>query len=265
MLHTMSFLNKYNRIDNQLSRSCGLWLRFALLSALLATYSAHAEETAPVSPVLVEQVEADATLKLSDGRWVMLDALEIPHPQQTVATLKTALEGKAITLTEEAFDRYGRVGAMVWQDGVLVQWQLVQSGAAMVLAMRPSDRLKDLLSAEAIARGKQMGMWADANWVIDHEAARKAVGSVKIVGGVVKAVAVKSGVGYINFGEDWKTDFSIHLPKATMRKFGKKALQKLVGQKVLVRGLIHDYYGPRITLYEPHMLDVYANATLTNH
>jgi|GEM_PF-1964724 len=259
MLDAMLFLNKYQRIDNPLSRICGFWLRFIVLSAFFATTQAWAKEPEPAVPVTVQRVEEDATLTLQDGRVVKLDMLEITDPKHTSAMLKPMLEGKSITLSNEQLDRYGKLVGMVWVEDRSVQHQLLQSGAAMVLATRPDKAVQALLDIEAIARKQRLGLWKNTEVMIEHEHARKAIGTVKIVSGVVRAVAVKSGVGYINFGEDWRTDFSIQLPKKTMRNFGKQALEALVGHKVFVRGLIHDYYGPRITLYDPNMLETHAD------
>lgn len=75
-----------------------------------------------------------------------------------------------------------------------------------------------------------------------------------LVQGRVQNLTILKNASYLNFGDDWKSDFTIYLPKATLKAFAPEALQALQGKTIQVRGWLHSYYGPRITLFNPDML-----------
>jgi hypothetical protein len=82
------------------------------------------------------------------------------------------------------------------------------------------------------------------------------IGEYGAVSGRVHSVAIKREQTYINFGEDWKTDFTVYVPKATMKKMTPEALALLAHRNVRVRGYIYDYNGPCITLLNPDQLEI---------
>jgi hypothetical protein len=74
---------------------------------------------------------------------------------------------------------------------------------------------------------------------------------------VLKAALVKGRV-YLNFGADWKSDFTVTLAPAVRRVFEAEGIDPLVydGKRVRVRGWIESYNGPMIEASHPEQIEV---------
>lgn len=60
----------------------------------------------------------------------------------------------------DAHDRYGRVLAYVWRDGVLLNWLMLRHGWAVVLTVPPNVQFVDYFTAaQERARNEQRGLW----------------------------------------------------------------------------------------------------------
>ena len=46
---------------------------------------------------------------------------------------------------------------------------------------------------------------------------------------------------YLNFGENYKTDFTVRIPKRAWKQFGD-----MDGKEITVRGVVREYNGPMI-------------------
>ena len=77
---------------------------------------------------------------------------------------KDLVEGKKVRLEfdEERFDPYGRTLAYVFVDGIFVNEQILRSGLARALIIKPNDRYAErLLKAEKEAKESRRGIWGD--------------------------------------------------------------------------------------------------------
>lgn len=141
-------------------------------------------------------------------------------------------------------DRYGiRVGYIGSDTGRLLQQDLIAAGAAMAYSPKRYERTQELLAI------------ASEHWLIDQAHAGDYLNHYRIVTGVVASVTIKPKQAYINFGEDWKTDFTIYIPQETLKQMDADQLQALEGKRVRVRGNIRSYGGPRIVLYDPVLME----------
>ncbi len=200
---------------------------------------------------------------------------EWPPQQNALQALSRLVNDKRIYLedikTQTAKDRYGRRHAHIivakgQEQEFWLQAALVSKGYARV---NPTSKniecQRVLLALEAKARREQKGLWANAAYKISasHKTRRllKDVGTFKLVHGRVQDVANKSGRIYLNFGKNWRTDFTVQITK-------KKALDhsqvwkstidnKLVGARVLVRGWVESKNGPLISIEHPLQLYVF--------
>ncbi len=160
-------------------------------------------------------------------------------------------------------DRYGRSLARIEDgEGNWLQAEWVQTGRAVVYAPQCADEeaVKKLFLLEAEAREHKHGIWAEDELTVSHEQADQHYGSFRRVGGVVKHVAVTKYGTYINFGEDWKTDFTGYVPKQSVALFSAEMLENLKDQFIYVRGPVYVYHGPRITLFHPSQLEIQDDA-----
>lgn len=83
------------------------------------------------------------------------------------------------------------------------------------------------------------------NWwktgAISYKAAGKHVGQLTIVKGRVLSTFQTREDLYLNFGADYKTDFTVRIPKREWKQFGD-----MKGKEITVRGVVREYNGPMI-------------------
>jgi len=251
-----------------------------LVLALLGGRPAHAG-TPPAPAALsalprggegvVAEVREDLTLRLTDGTVVRLALLLPPRPplgQKTWpplgkarALLAALVQGKAVTLhwPEPQWDRHGRRVAHVLRanDGLWVQEALVAAGLVQVLTFADERAAAAaLLHAEDDARTARRGLWTDpAFGVHDAGTAARTVGTFRIIEGTVLDTAEVRGRIYLNFGADWRTDFTVLIPPQAVKRFDTDPLA-LAGRRIRVRGWVQDYNGPLIEVTHPEAVEL---------
>lgn len=215
------------------------------------------------------------TIALKDGRIVRLAAIMAPKQGQAPTARRDALAaasrdalatlvlGRSVGLAPVAAtpDRYGRMRAhVVGEDGEWIQAALVVQGFARV-ATTPDARAgaAPLLTIEARARAAGRGLWAHRAFrVIPVEAASRAVGSFQIVEGRVRSAERRGGRVWLNFGTDWREDFSVLIAPSPRRLFVEAGLDPagLAGTMIRVRGWIASRNGPLIEATHPEQIEV---------
>lgn len=155
-----------------------------------------------------------------------------------------AIEGDA-KLSPVDQTRYGLPISYLTTSKGLLQAQLIRDGKAFVMTDNIYAHTQELLELEPpdIPVVKQ----EDAEMKMHHHA---------IIRGRVHAVTLTKEATYLNFSDDWKKDFTIHIPKQIAKRMGEQWLKNLKGKTLQVRGYIHAYYGARITLLNPQMMEV---------
>ncbi len=169
-------------------------------------------------------------------------------------------------------DRYGRALAQVYltaPDGRAVTWlqkSMVTAGMARVYPW-PGQIMdvQSLYEAERAARAENRGIWQhrktrgfyDLRTPEPHKLAQM-VDSVQIIEGIVVKTAKVYDRIYLNFGADYRSDFTIAIEKKYWKTFEKSGIDPmdLQGAKVRVRGFIELYGGPIIWLRDPRRLEV---------
>lgn len=187
-----------------------------------------------------------------------------PMADESRGALRALLENHAITLRlpTTAKDRNGRILAhLIRDDGLWIQQTMLQEGWARVYTF-PDNRLfaRELYAAEAIARGARRGLWSHADYALrspDPAALKADVGTFQIVEGKVVDAAKVRGRAYLNFGEDYRTDFTASIPPEAMAIFSaaKFDVLSLKGRSVRVRGYIRDFNGPSMDLSHPEQIE----------
>lgn len=223
----------------------------------------------------VEIVDGD-TLVLADGRQVRLVGIQAPKlplgrpgfaPWPLGEAAKQALAdlalGKTLTLTYGGArrDRYGRTLAHLRDgDGVWIQGALLERGMARVYSFADNRaRVADMLAREAAARAAGRGIWADPFYAVRAaETVHRHIGGFELVEGRVRDAALVRGRVYLNFGADWRTDFTVALDPAARRLFAAAGRDPLTldGKRIRVRGWIKSYNGPMIEATHPEQVEV---------
>lgn len=240
----------------------------AALALLVASLPAMAQTSARVIDVI-----DGATLK-TESQTLRLAGIEVPLPgdgryaqawaQKARAMLQGLAAGKTIVVTkvDSGRDRYARVLAQVSDDkGVWLQGELLRAGLARVWTPSAApDRLDEMLKLEQEARLAKRGLWSDAFFVVlDADAIdRRHLDRLQIVEGRIKAVATVRNVTYLNFGEDWRSDFTVEMSTEVRRAFVKAKLdpKSLQGKLVRVRGWPIWRNGPAIEVKFPAQIEV---------
>ncbi|MDA0341477.1 MAG: thermonuclease family protein [Proteobacteria bacterium] len=228
----------------------------------------------PTGAQTIETVGATGTLSAKGGQEIRLAGLGLPKPalgQDPAAPLAEAvrqvladlLVGRTVTLYHGARrrDRYDRVLAhLCLQDGTWLQGWLLGRGHAWVATTRQAaDLATEMLAIERKARAERSGIWGDRHFRIrnPHET-RRDIDTFQIVEGRVVSAVVIKGRAYLNFGPNWRTDFTFSVSPRDRRLFDRAGidLAALTGQRVRGRGWVTLRNGPLIELTHPAQLEI---------
>ncbi|MEM8773235.1 MAG: thermonuclease family protein [Pseudomonadota bacterium] len=145
-----------------------------------------------------------------------------------------------------------------------LQEALIKAGAARAAPQTEnSDFITKILDAEKIARRRQKGLWAlRAYRVFNADDAAGAVGGYNLVEGLVKSASLARGRFYLNFGSDFRTDFTVTAQAKYYRQWKKAgfSLDRLEGARLRVRGHVVFINGPSIEVVHPQQIEMIANA-----
>ncbi|MGB4101904.1 MAG: thermonuclease family protein [Alphaproteobacteria bacterium] len=268
-------------------------LRFALL--LLFASALHAEPDSVSTPATVADTFDGDTLRLDDDARVRLDginALEIPHQATEIdrclpsnrrpdpqgpdcdTTLAVAAKKLLHDLTAERTvllhinparrtDRYGRILAQVYapddHDGAIwAQEKLLAAGLVYVYPLTGHELdLPRMLEIEKSARKAKRGIWqlpemqpSPAEQAADH------YGHYAFIQGKVMHTAKIKNKIYLNFGADWRSDFTVMIERHDWSNFRNLDLLALKGRTISVRGFLHEDNGPMLRATNPAQLEL---------
>ncbi len=254
----------------------GAWvLAFLVLLAVTPVSAAEPEALPSGGRALVKEVISGDTLVLADGRVVKLAGIQAPKmnagltrpfrwpvAEEARAALAVLTRGHSVTLHFGGLrqDRHDRVPAqLVRDDGVWLQGAMLDQGLARVYTAADLTALGGrLYGHESAARAARIGIWAHPFYAVrGHDGLGRDFDTFQVVEGRVLAVAITKGQIFLNFGPDWRTDFTIRVPRRGVRAFrqlfGDPAL--LQGRIVRVRGWVYRHNGPEIELTHPEQME----------
>ena len=80
----------------------------------------------------------------------------------------------------------------------------------------------------------------------------------ELVEGRVLDVATVRNRTYVNFGDDWRSDFTLNLASSARKLFEREGfdLEGLEGRRVRARGWIKFYNGPMIDITHPEQIEI---------
>ena len=253
--------------------------RTAIVVLFLCLFASVLQAAEPTRARVTGVVDGD-TVILDSGREVRLVGLQAPKlplgrknftPWPLADAAKRALEELALGQTVELayggrrVDRHDRLLAhltVVEPDGGLiwVQGALLAQGMARVYSFADNRwRVAEMLAIERAARAARRGIWDDRFYrVREVGQTEKAIGSFQLVEGRVLAVAEVRGRVYLNFGSDWRSDFTVTLEPAVRRKFEAEGIAPKAYQDrwVRVRGWLKSFNGPMIEVTHPEQIEV---------
>ncbi len=164
-------------------------------------------------------------------------------------------------------DRYGRWLAHLYvmegnTPGLWVQGEMLRIGMARVYSFSDNRALvEDMLALERDARTNRRGIWSDSFYHIlnpDSGVLNQKLGTFQLIEGRVLDAAKVKGTVYLNFGADWRTDFTISIARDALRLFEADGLDPLTlnGKSVRVRGWLIKRNGPMIRATHPEQIEL---------
>ena len=257
-----------------------------LALSVLAVADSRAESVSPLGALagnltedghatVVEVVDGD-TVVLDDGRQVRLVGIQAPKlplgrrnfrkwplADAARAGLEALVLNRAVTLGYggRQMDRHGRALAhLVLDDGHWVQGALLAQGLARVYSFADNRALvAEMLSREAAARDAKLGIWGNSWYAIrDPDETARHLGTFQLVEGRVLDAAEVRGTVYLNFGEDWRDDFTVMLRAAAVKLFREAGRDPLAleGVRIRVRGWLDNRNGPMIEASHPEQIEI---------
>jgi micrococcal nuclease len=224
----------------------------------------------------VTRVIDGETIVLDDGKAVRLIGALAPRardagaepgqwPPETdaIRALSDLVLAKRVKLAfaGRRSDRYGRQLAHVFVGGptseTWVQGALLSSGHARAYGLADSFTCaRELLAHEREARRNRLGLWRNGIYRTlrsdqPGELMQQRGKYVLVTGNVVSVGRTKSA-SYINFGEDWRTDFTARIEKKVLSADPAfdRSLDGLSGKTIIVRGWIERRNGPLIDIID---------------
>lgn len=267
-------------------------LRRSLLAGLVlvhtggppTAYLVRAELVRDGAGVVREVVDGD-TVILADGREIRLVGIQAPKlplgrrnfrewplAREAKAALERMVMGKRVTLSfgGQRRDRYRRWLAHLHLDtggqatgfdnARWVQGAMLSEGLARVYSFADNrSAIAEMLARERAARAARRGIWGHAYYrILDHRAAGRHINSFQLVEGRVLTAAPTRRRVFLNFGQNYRTDFTIVIERRNLKHFADRGrkLVELAGKRVRVRGWLKRRNGPMITVTHPEQIEI---------
>jgi micrococcal nuclease len=239
-----------------------------------AAASCIASRLDPGERVFLKSVGPSGTLLTRDGQEIRLAGISLPDigqnqtaPDPSAQDARRALNDLAANKTFLLYhgharrDRYDRLLAHpCGNDGTWVQGKLLDLGLAWVATTRGEVAMAtEMLEVEKRARTNRLGIWAETRFRVrnPHET-RRDIDTFQIVEGRVVSAAVIKGRAYLNFGPNWRTDFTFSRSPRDRRRFERAGidLATLASRRVRGRGWVTLRNSPLIELTHPEQLEI---------
>lgn len=263
--------------------ACGISV---LLTACVLAFAdpSHAASRAlpPKNPDAVKSAQVTGvidgdTVVLDTGAEVRLTGIQAPklplgrkgfRPWPLAREAKSAMESLSLRrrvrleYAGRRHDRWGRLLAHIHAGDSWLQQEMLLQGLARVYTF-PDNRshAAELYAAEEAARSARRGIWA-LDWYrpLTPEEAGTRIGTFQLVEGTPKNIAIVRGRAYLNYGTDWKADFTVSIAPRYLKLFRASGVDILSmrNQRVRVRGWVVRRNGAMIAVTHPEQIEKLA-------
>ena len=249
---------------------------FALLFLLFSSI-VSCQGSGGYSNIGVTEVIDGDTIRLANGRLLRYIGIDTPEMTERVGgkfiespqplALEASQENSRLVLGKEVriefdlqkTDRYSRLLGYCFVGDTLVNQKLLEEGLAVLYTYPPNVKYADRLRiAQESARLEKKGIWADEA-KISAASAHEYIGQIRRVQGKVLNTYASSRCVYLNFGADYKTDFTVVIFNNSLKSFKEKNIEPQTfyrGKNVEVRGRIRSYNGPEIIINSPYEIEL---------
>lgn len=138
---------------------------------------------------------------------------------------------------------------------------MLRNGHARVDAVPGLSCMRELLAHEREGMTRDRGLWTNpayrVRWADAPQRLMRLRNSFQLVEGTVRKVAVTRSRVYLNFGDDWRSDFTAGAARRSpaFQPNEIAALEALEGLRVRIRGWIERRNGPYIELHNPLQIE----------
>lgn len=227
-----------------------------------------------VAETVIATAAVDGDTVETDQGLLRLAGIEAPKPYgfggdelagRVAAALERRVAGQALQLASvgAAPDRYGRAHAQVFlADGTWLQAELVGQGLARVRPLVGEEAcVPALLAAEDAARTSALGIWGDGQYRprdANDPSLSQQNGIYEIVEGRVLSVGHGSYMVFLDFGPNYRRDFTVMIPPSVAESLAEAglAVDALKGRLIRVRGVIEESGGPAIRVHHATAIEV---------
>jgi endonuclease YncB( thermonuclease family) len=197
------------------------------------------------------------------------DAPDWPPEAAAIEALSALVLGRPVELAYAGRrrDRYGRLLAHLFIDrddgGAWVQGELLKGGHARAYGLPGNFAcMREMLAHERVARAAGAGLWSNGAYRTRSAQRPGALmryrNTYQVVEGRLAHVAPTKSRTYLNFGTDWRRDFTAGIDASVLRANPEwaKTLAALEGRRVEVRGWIEYRNGPYVNVEDPSQIAV---------
>jgi nuclease-like protein len=182
----------------------------------------------------------------------------------------THARGVTLAVVPPKEDRYGRLRAQIFlddqSDDAWLQAAMLKRGLARVeIAPDRRECARDLMAIEAQARAARYGIWSNPAYAVRTPGNLwRDGGTFQIVEGKVLTATLKDGRAYLDFGPNFRTDFTVTISPADMKAFKTAGVdpRDYAGKSVRVRGWVENHNGPEIAVAVPEDIEVIPETSL---
>lgn len=204
--------------------------------------------------------ELKLNVKLADIKapefWPPAAAYESwPHGQKAEQAVAAFLSGKKVALFcgKHQTTPFGARLAHIMVDGVWLQEWIVKNGHAYFFPQGATKEITTKLQqAEKLARQATLGLWrVKSLQPVNIDDNRLNAGWFQLVQGKVLSANKVGKRIYLNFGPNWRTDFTVQVEGKLAKAFPFETFEE---KHIEVRGWIEWSSGPKIILSHPNQI-----------
>jgi len=249
----------------------------ATLVALSATFLLSRISYVDYQAIRIKAVIDGDTVILSNNQKVRYIGIDTPETMEKTETgfeyapkpfseaakefNRRMVEGQMVRLEFDVVkrDKYGRLLAYCFINDKMVNAEILRNGLAMLYTMVPNIKYVDLLvKAQQQAREDGLNLW-QLDKIIPAARAANSIGELAVVEGRVLKIKKTNSAVYLNFGMDYRQDFSVVIFRDDFYLFNEQKINlenDFKGKLVRVSGLIKEYNGPEIIVRHPSQIEL---------
>jgi endonuclease YncB( thermonuclease family) len=241
----------------------------------------YAEAQSDIKPMVHVVAFEGTLLSTEDTTTISLYGLQLPSRAMNPDFADKALQAlgnyvlnKPLYLEKSYFmeagvgtNRYGDSHGQLFDlSGTWIQMAMIEKGYAFWsgAAGFPVQLRHALVNAENKAQDSRAGIWQTYEILNANEIdVKPAYSEFVIAEGRIRNVYQSAKMIFLNFGENWKTDFTVAISVRNKRNFEKQdwKLDNLIHKLVRIRGPLRSYNGPFMELSFPEQIDVWEDTS----